>query len=242
MDIYRSHYHSAKPPVTTAPIGSSSSSLTSTLPEKSAAQDQHRISKTLSDDSLSYSAKRAIKLKQYAWAIKLLDQLILRHPDKAIYFNNRGLVKLWMGQPRAALIDCTRAIRLDPDLDEAYNNRGNCYAALGLMAQAVADYELAVDLNPLNVKARINLGGILRDCEEFDEALLCFDEALIFYRLTERIYAERGRTYHLRGDWNCAIADYNRALGLIRDSELTSEHQRLATRIQQWLAELLPTS
>jgi tetratricopeptide (TPR) repeat protein len=36
-------------------------------------------------------------------------------------------------------------------------------------------------------------------------------------QLEGNIYAERGRTYELRGDWNCAIADYQKALALLSD-------------------------
>jgi tetratricopeptide (TPR) repeat protein len=136
---------------------------------------------------------------------------------------------------------CNRAIQLNPELDQAYNNRANGYASLGLVTQAIDDYETAIDLNPFNVRARINLGVTRRELGDFDKALTCFDEALVFYQLTAVIYAERGRTFHLRGDWNCAIADYHRALNLINASEDKPQHYRLACRIRKWLAELLPS-
>jgi tetratricopeptide (TPR) repeat protein len=106
------------------------------------------------------------------------------------------------------------------------------------MAAALDDYEQAVDLNPFNSRARINLGATLRQMGALDLALDCFDEALMFHQLPEFIYAERGRTYHLRGDWNCAIADYRRALAAAQTS--STSLQTLVDRVKRWATELLP--
>ncbi|MFC2002728.1 tetratricopeptide repeat protein, partial [Chloroflexota bacterium] len=40
------------------------------------------------------------------------------------------------------------AIRLNPQLTEAYNNRGNAYADLGQFERAIQDYGEAIRLNP----------------------------------------------------------------------------------------------
>jgi tetratricopeptide (TPR) repeat protein len=240
MDIHRPSYSSTNTQIASTSIGRHLYGQSVPLTPNPTTLGQPQMSAPPSDDSLSHSARRAIQLKQYTWALKLLTQLILRHPDQATYYNNRGLVKLWAGQPEAALADYARAIQLNPELDQAYNNRANGYASLGLVTQAIDDYETAIDLNPFNVRARINLGVTRRELGDFDKALTCFDEALVFYQLTAVIYAERGRTFHLRGDWNCAIADYHRALNLINASEDKPQHYRLACRIRKWLAELLP--
>ncbi len=193
-----------------------------------------------SDDRLSASAVEAVHHRQYGWALYLLNQLIQRHPAEANYYSNRGLLHLWRGEHEVALNDCNYAIELDPGLDQAYNNRASCYAAMGLSVKALIDYERAVDLNPFNTRARINLGITLRNLEDYDAALERFDEALLFYKLSAFIYAERGRTYHLRGDWNCAIADYRRARAAISPKQITLQEQRLLKRISQWMNELLP--
>jgi tetratricopeptide (TPR) repeat protein len=194
----------------------------------------------VSDDALSASVVRAVRQKKYDRALYLLNQLIQRHPQEANYYSNRGLLHLWQKNYEAALADCNQAIKLEPGLDQAYNNRANCYAAMGLTVKALLDYERAVDLNPFNSRARINLGVTLRDLEEFDAALECLDEALLFYKMSAFIYAERGRTYHLRGDWNCAIADYRRAQTALGEEKTTPQHQRLQQRVQGWVDELLP--
>jgi tetratricopeptide (TPR) repeat protein len=195
---------------------------------------------SISDDLLSASAINAIRQRQYEWALHLLNHLIQRHPDEANYYSNRGLLHLWKKNYDAALNDCDYAIELEPNLDQAYNNRANCYAALGLTVKALVDYERAVDLNPFNSRARINLGITLRSLGDLEAALNCFDEALLFYKLSAFIYVERGRTYHLRGDWNCAIADYRRAQASINENTATPQEQRVLQRVQGWMEELVP--
>lgn len=192
------------------------------------------------DDTLSRLATAAVKRQQYPQALRLMSQLIERHPQGAMYYSNRGLIYLRLDQPQAALADCDRAVTLGPDLDQAYNNRAMCHAALGQLAAALDDYERAVDLNPFNSRARINLGATLRQLGDLEAALDCFDEALMFHQLPEFIYAERGRTYHLRGDWNCALADYHRTLSIATKVAPNPQVQALVRRVKQYINELLP--
>ena len=152
----------------------------------------------------------------YAVAIALLDQLIALRPNSATDYNNRGLMHFRNNQIAEALADLSQALSIDPKLDSAYNNRANCYAAQGELEKAIADYDVALDINPANLRAWINQGITYREMEMYDLAIENFDIALIIgNRLHERIYAERGRAYHLRGDWNCAVADYQQALEIL---------------------------
>ncbi|MGD1862452.1 MAG: tetratricopeptide repeat protein [Leptolyngbyaceae cyanobacterium] len=182
----------------------------------------------------------AVKRGDRNTAIKLLDGLMIRHTAKAEDFNNRGLLHLWNGDFDQAIGDFNQAIALNPDLAAAYNNRANYYAAMGDEVNALANYEQTIDLNPYHVRARINRGITLSKLNRFDEALEGFDEALLFRQFTGEVYAERGRTYHLRGDWNCAIADYRRALDLIAPSahKKSTKTNSYRQRVMIWLYEL----
>lgn len=189
--------------------------------------------------AMRHRVQRALQQRDYPSAIAILNQLIGRPGAQAADFNNRGLVHLWHGQLPQAIRDFDQALVLNPELPAAYNNRANYYAALGDWASALADYDHTIDLNPFHVQARINRGVALRELACYDAALESFDDALLFNQLVDEAYAERGRTYHLRGDWNGAIADYRRALQEWSD---TDEEMLLASgscryRVMMWLSE-----
>ncbi|MBW4614554.1 MAG: tetratricopeptide repeat protein [Desmonostoc vinosum HA7617-LM4] len=205
---------------------------------------EHRAKSSESALGDSYLRSCALKSAQkgdYVEAIALLNQLIHRHPENAVDYNNRGLIYFQSGETQKAFCDYNTALQLNPKLASAYNNRANYYAACGELAAAIADYDQAIDLHPSHVRAWINRGITWRDLGRYEEAIDNFEVALLFGQLTGHIWAERGRTYHLWGDWNCAIADYHRALNQLPSLDSTTDvsgcHLRL--QIETWLDELL---
>ena len=191
----------------------------------------------LSEQFLRTSVQEKASQGNYAMAISLLDELIALCPDNAADYNNRGLMYFRNNQIMEALCDLSQALKINPHLDSAYNNRANCHAAQGDLAEAIADYDLALDLNPANLRAWINQGITFRELELYDLALENFDIALIIGdTLEERIYPERGRTYHLRGDWNCAVGDYYKALDILATKPSLARYKK---KVMKWLDELI---
>ncbi|MBE9031084.1 tetratricopeptide repeat protein [filamentous cyanobacterium LEGE 11480] len=186
-----------------------------------------------------------------AFALKGFNHLITRNPGNAADYNNRGLVYFQSGQLALALADYNYAISLDPNLANVYNNRANYYAALGELTLAIEDYDQAIRIDPMNVRAWINQGITFREMELYDQAVENFVYALDINQhsgdpttqkmLEGHIFAERGHSYHLAGDWNCAIAEYHRALAILDDRDLFTEMGssfHLKQQLEEWLREL----
>jgi tetratricopeptide (TPR) repeat protein len=185
------------------------------------------------------------KQGNYLFAVEGLSLLIDRNPRNAADYNNRGLVQFQWGQQDAALEDYNRAIELNPKLASAYNNRANYYAAQDQLAEAIADYDIAIDLDPTNIRAWINQGITFRDLEMYSQAIENFEHALQISDLLARnsgdsraleahVYAARGRTHHLAGDWNYAVADYYRTLDRLGEASSTRLHRQVTI----WMQEL----
>jgi tetratricopeptide (TPR) repeat protein len=195
-----------------------------------------RKSQKQSEEGLRTGANSKAKQGDYPGAIALFNQLIELNPSSAVDYNNRGLMYLRNGQRELALADYNKALELNPEMDSAYNNRANYYISVGQIAEALEDYEQAIDLNPTNIRTWINQAITFRELGLFDLALENLDMALILGGLEDHIYAERGRTYHLRGDWNCAISDYQRAFSQLSQ---TGAAGRLRRQVEKWMGQLL---
>ena len=186
---------------------------------------------------LKKQAELAAQSKDYERALSLFNRLIAYESDRAEHFNNRGLVYYATQQWTKAEADYDRAIALDSNQDRTYNNRANLFAVQQKWGDAIADYDTAIDINPLNIRARLNQAITFREMGEYEEALACLDIALILVGSSENtflsasVYAERGRTHHLQGGWNCAIADYKAALAL-------SESEAITRRVTCWMSAL----
>lgn len=203
---------------------------------------------------LRQKALYEVKQGHYDAAIALFSVLIERNPHSVNDYNNRGLLYVQNGQFAYALADYDAALQLNPRLAKIYNNRANCYASLGQPMEALFDYETALDLNPANTHARINQGITFRELEMYEHAIETFDLALQFDQMLSgsgsagrvtsiagHIYAQRGRTSHLAGDWNYAVADYRRTLKVLSPSDTTllDVSERLHLQVEIWLSELL---
>lgn len=229
------------------------------LESKQSASDRSGASATspsLAEQSVLLREEAFCKIQQgnYAAAIALLSLLIDRNPHSPSSvndYNNRGLLYFQMGRFAAALADYNQALQLNPELAKIYNNRANCYASMGRPMEALFDYETALDLNPANIHARMNQGITFCELEMYDQAIENFDLALQFDQMRCRgaapgvsiaghIYAQRGRTSHLAGDWNYAITDYRRALAALSPTDkLLDVSHRLRLQVELWLDDLL---
>ncbi|MBM0741455.1 tetratricopeptide repeat protein [Phormidium sp. CLA17] len=211
------------------------------------------LSQTEQETLLRQQALSDAQRGHYAEAIDLFTWLINYNPENVSSFNNRGLLYFQTGQFSQALTDYNQALRLNPRLAKVYNNRANCYVAMGDLEAAIADYEISIDLDPIDIRARLNLGITFRDLEQYEAAIETFDLALQisqFLNTTDflgvptsvegHLYAERGRTYHLWGDWNYAISDYDHALSRLPLTGYKADASyKLRFQINDWLNELL---
>ncbi|MGI9304928.1 MAG: tetratricopeptide repeat protein [Gammaproteobacteria bacterium] len=78
----------------------------------------------------------------------------------------------------AAVAACREALRLSPDLVEAYNSLGIAYRNLGRLDDAVTAFHDALKVKPEYVDACNNLGFTYGDMGDFDKALHWFHRTL----------------------------------------------------------------
>jgi tetratricopeptide (TPR) repeat protein len=122
-----------------------------------------------------------------------------------------------VGNYTGALSDYDRAIQLNPQYAEAYNNRGNLrYIQLKNFQGALADYNKAIALRPSSTLAYVNRGNLKADkfnnikgaIADYDKSLALDDDDYLVYN--NRGYLKDAKLNDLSG----AMADYNRSISL----------------------------
>jgi tetratricopeptide (TPR) repeat protein len=152
-------------------------------------------------------------LGQYERAIDDLARAIKLDPQNAGAHTNIGLAYSMVNQYDHAIESLSEAVRLSPRSAVVLLNRGNVYARLGFRDQAAQDYAAAEQLNPRLIAS---YGGGARLLEEMGRQSLALRDV---QRMGSRpdageldVRYERGNDKRARGDWQGAIAEFDRVL------------------------------
>jgi tetratricopeptide (TPR) repeat protein len=120
----------------------------------------------------------AIALKESSLALRFVDEAIRLVPDDATAYYYRGLTYFNNDYDRA-IADYSRAIQLNPNFFEAYNDRGNVYMnGKKDYDHAIVDYSSAIRLNPNLAISYNNRGIAYRIKGDYDRAIADYTEAI----------------------------------------------------------------
>ena len=118
-------------------------------------------------------------LKQYEQAEALLKRALDIAPDAATW-TQFGLVKLQQNTTADAIASLETAVKIDPDMVEAYNSLGAILLETGDIAGAEKALSTAIQIQPNDAAAHNNLGNLLSQASRFDEARYHSEAALRF--------------------------------------------------------------
>jgi len=106
----------------------------------------------------------------------------------------------------------------DPNNAKYNFSLGVVYAILGNFSQAKFYLKIASNLEPTNSEVLNNLGNVLCELHEINEALNCFTLAIKLSTTSNAsLYFNRGRVYHMNMNYLEAINDYKIALQVSPD-------------------------
>jgi tetratricopeptide (TPR) repeat protein len=129
--------------------------------------------------------------------------------------------------PQKAIEYLTNAIRLKPDLVQAYNNRGMAYRSLGRYKDALKDYSEAIRLKPDLAQAYNNRGIVYRHMNQIKKAIGDYSEAIRLKPDLVQAYNNRGAAYLREGNKTLGCIDARRAcdLGSCKTYEWAKVHK-----------------
>jgi tetratricopeptide (TPR) repeat protein len=108
----------------------------------------------------------------------------------------------------------TKAIKLNPDSAEAYNNLGKTYHGLCKYHEAMDNYTRAIKINPEYVEAYANRAFAYVNLETESKAIDDCNKAIKLDPNYVEAYAIRGFAYFNSGQNQKAMDDFNRAIAL----------------------------
>jgi len=130
--------------------------------------------------------------------------------DKALSFWENGKYT----DPDKALEYLNKAISLDSNYAEAYNNRGRAWGNKGNYDRAISDFNKAIELNTRYTDAHYNRGLVWHYKGDYDWAISDYSKAIELDPKGTYAYMNRGVAWEEKGDYDWAISDFNKAIEL----------------------------
>jgi tetratricopeptide (TPR) repeat protein len=120
-------------------------------------------------------------------------------------------------------------LRQRPMNPRAHNNLGSALAERGLLAEAIAEYQKALEIKPEDVGVQNNLGSALADRGQFDEAINHYRKGLQIKPDDAEAHNKLGSVLFRRGQIDEAIAHYQKALDV--EPDYAEAHNNLGTAL-----------
>jgi tetratricopeptide (TPR) repeat protein len=110
------------------------------------------------------------------------------------------------------IANLTEVIRHNPKDPRPLIDRGAVYADKGDFSGAIADYNLAIALDPGNVTAYVARGNAYRDKGDLNRAIADYKLAIMLDPINAQAYNNRAIAYSLKGYLDRAMADFDQAI------------------------------
>jgi len=129
--------------------------------------------------AVAFSFSSRDRLTSFSNEFALWDDAVQKLPDEqalgsARTYANRGYLNIKRGALQAAIVDLTRALRVDPEYKKAYQDRAVVYMKLGNYPAALWDADMAIRLRPEDPNGYALRGVIYRSKGDFDKAMVDF--------------------------------------------------------------------
>jgi tetratricopeptide (TPR) repeat protein len=171
-----------------------------------------------------------IRIGRHDWARPELERLARAEPNRAEYRYWMGRLDYDTGKYADAIARFKEALARDPRLMRAHDNLGLCHEALDEVDEAIAHYRQALRLNreapSKSPWPPTNLGILLRQRGELEEAASLFREALAYDRGFARASYQLGVLLDQQGRTDEAFGELTRALAA--DPSYAEPHYVLA--------------
>ncbi len=161
--------------------------------------------------------------KDFALALKDMDEAIKLEPNYAGYFINRAYMKYNLDDYFGAMADYDYAVSLDPTNVTAHFNRGLMRTEVSENNKAIEDFSYVLRSEPDNFLARYNRALLYYKTGQYRQAIADYDLVLERYPNFEAGLFARSECKRKIGDMAGGERDYNRSRDLQKQKKRITE-------------------
>ncbi len=140
-----------------------------------------------------------VNLQKYAEAEKYFDKLLYVQKKPEIFFIQANIHKQ-LKKYDTAISYFEKAIQLNPNFSEAYNNLGNTKKRVGKIDEAIFCFEKAIQLKENNIEAYLNLANIYKENRHFNKLIKIYEKILSFNQNDLKTLYNLGSAYLFLGN------------------------------------------
>ena len=129
-----------------------------------------------------------------------------------LYKQTQALIE--SGKYLEAIKILNKAIELNPNYAEAYNNRGNAYSYLKQYTKSMQNFNKAIELDPGYVWAYNNRGNAYSNLKQYRKAIQDYDKAIELDPNYAEAYLNRGMIYFYLKQYAKSMQDFNKVIVL----------------------------
>jgi tetratricopeptide (TPR) repeat protein len=130
---------------------------------------------------------------------------------------DQGLKYLSEGKLTEAMAEFNKAIEIDPEYVQAYNNRGGIYVEKGLYDKAILDFEKTIELDSTYAMAYINRAFVNSQRGLYDKVISDCSKAIKIDINQYMAYQNRANAYFKKELYDLAISDLRTVIKIEHD-------------------------
>ncbi|MCA9407155.1 MAG: tetratricopeptide repeat protein [Candidatus Omnitrophica bacterium] len=154
--------------------------------------------------------------RNFIWQteVKLWEDTVKKSPGKYTVYQNLAQAYINADELDRAQITLAKALQINPNFELAYNDRGNIFLKLGLLKEAIGDFDKAIAIDPHLHQAYNNRAICYQRQKMYDHALQDYNQAIQIVPHYAQAYNNRGSLYLLRKEFLKAKSDFEKSIEL----------------------------
>ncbi len=158
----------------------------------------------------------AFKLGRLQHAIDIIQRSILLAPNQPTFYQNLGNILQSSGDLDESIVAYQKAVVIDPNSAEIHNDLGNAFRLQGQLDNAVISIQNSISIQP-NCLAFYNLGLVMQDQENVDEAISYYKQAIAINPNFVQAYNNLGNIFQTLDKLDKALEYYKTAVRIDPD-------------------------